>query len=391
MFLYKKPPKGGFFVSSEGKLKDFRGFLTKMQDMNDAFDILYENRKKILYFSLKTVAFQWEIGYNTGKCVNVSIARSFPVMTIKDLSARTGYSVGTVSRVLNEQPNVSEKARKAILDAARECGFQLNTNAQQLKKQHTNAILVVVKDISNQLFARVLEVIQARIARTDHPLFIDYLAVDDNEVLHAQRLIREKKPIGVLFLGGNRENFQHDFDKIDLPCVLVTNSAQDLGFPNLSSVTTDDRRGAYAAIEALVHQGHRRIAVIGGDPARADITRMRFNGCLDAFHDSGVEFDAEADYAAVNYTYSEGYWAALDLLDRQRDFSAMFAMSDTMAIGAIRALQDRGKRVPEDVSVVGFDGLLIGEYTVPRLATVCQDVDALAIHSVHLLLDNIHK
>ena len=205
-------------MSSEGKLKDFGRFLTKMQDMNDAFDILYENRKKILYFSLKTVAFQWEIGYNTGKCVNVSIARSFPVMTIKDLSARTGYSVGTVSRVLNEQPNVREKARKAILDAARECGFQLNTNAQQLKKQHTNAILVVVKDISNQLFARVLEVIQARIARTDHPLFIDYLAVDDNEVLHAQRLIREKKPIGVLFLGGNRENFQHDFDKIDLPC-----------------------------------------------------------------------------------------------------------------------------------------------------------------------------
>ena len=310
-------------------------------------------------------------------------------MTIKDLSARTGYSVGTVSRVLNEQPNVSEKARKAILDAARECGFQLNTNAQQLKKQHTNAILVIVKDISNQLFARLVEVIQARIARTDHPLFIDYLAVDDNEVIHAQRLIREKKPIGVLFLGGRQENFRRDFDKIDLPCVLVTTGAGDLDFPNLSSITSDDRQGAHDAIEALLDRGHRRVAVIGGALDASDITRLRFAGCMDAFQERNIPFDTEADYAAVRYTHADGYRAALDLLDRGRHFSAMFAMSDAMAIGAIRALQDRGKRVPEDVSVMGFDGLLIGEYTVPRLATVCQDVDALAIHSVHMLLDHI--
>ena len=105
-------------------------------------------------------------------------------MTIKDLSARTGYSVGTVSRVLNDQPNVSEKARKAILDAARESGFQLNTNAQQLKKQHTNAILVVVKGISNQLFASMVEAMQARIARTGHPLIVDYMDEEANEVLH---------------------------------------------------------------------------------------------------------------------------------------------------------------------------------------------------------------
>ena len=310
-------------------------------------------------------------------------------MTIKDLSARTGYSVGTVSRVLNDQPNVSEKARKAILKAAQECGFQLNTNAQQLKKQHTNAILVVVKDISNQLFAHLVEVIQARIARTGYPLFIDYLEVDDNEVLQALRLIREKKPIGVLFLGGKQVHFEKDFDKIDLPCVLVTNGAADLSFPNLSSVTSDDRQAAYAAIEALAEMGHRRIGVIGGSRNSSDITHLRLQGCLDAFKAHNIPFDLEHDYAAVRYTYAEGYWAALDLLDRDRRFSAMFAMSDTMAIGAIRALQDRGKRVPEDVSVIGFDGLVIGEYTVPRLATVCQDVDALAICAIRMLLDLI--
>ena len=310
-------------------------------------------------------------------------------MTIKDLSARTGYSVGTVSRVLNDQPNVSEKARKAILEAARECGFQLNANAQQLKKTHTNSILVVVKGISNQLFASLVEAMQARIARTGHPLIVDYMDEENNEVLHAVRLCREKKPLGVLFLGGNQEHFLADFDKIGRPCVLVTNDARDLHFDNLSSVSSDDRQAARAAIDALVELGHRQIAVIGGDPQVSDTTALRFRGCMDAFRAHGIEFDPEQDYEAVRFSYADGYWAARDLLDRGRTFSAIFAMSDAMAIGAIRALQDRGKRVPEDVSVIGFDGLVIGEYTVPRLATVCQDVDALAIHSIHMLLENI--
>ena len=310
-------------------------------------------------------------------------------MTIKDLSARTGYSVGTVSRVLNDQPNVSDKARKAILDAARECGFELNTNAQQLKKQHTNSILVVVKGISNQLFASMVEAMQARIARTGHPLIVDYMDEEANEVHHALRLCREKKPLGVIFLGGNRAHFEADFDKIGRPCVLVTNSAEGLHFDNLSSICSDDRRGAKAAIDALVELGHRNFAVIGGDPAVSDTTRLRFEGCMDAFRDHCIPFDPERDFESVRFSYADGYRAARNLIERDSRFTALFAMSDTMAIGAIRALQDRGRRVPEDVSVVGFDGLTVGEYTVPRLATVCQDVDALAISSIHMLLESI--
>ena len=101
-------------------------------------------------------------------------------MTIKDLSALTGYSVGTVSRVLNNQPNVSEKARSVILEAVRTTGFQLNANAKQLKQQHSNSILVLVKGRSNQLFGALVEALQPRIAETGHPLSVDYL--DENYV-----------------------------------------------------------------------------------------------------------------------------------------------------------------------------------------------------------------
>ena len=310
-------------------------------------------------------------------------------MTIKDLSAQTGYSVGTISRVLNNQPNVSEKARTAILAAAKESGFQLNTNAKQLKQQHSNTILVVVKGTSNELFRNLVEAFQARMTSVAHPLIVDYMDEDDNEVLHALRLCREKKPMGVLFLGGNRQNFLADFDKIGAPCVLVTNSASSMSFPNLSSVSSDDALAARTAIDHLVSLGHRCIAVIGGDRNVSDTTKLRYQGCMEAFRNHSVNFDEELDYESVRFSYADGYKAAQNLVHRGRSFTALFAMSDVMAIGAIRALRDAGLRVPEDVSVMGFDGLTAGEYTVPRLSTIMQDVRQLADRSIEILLENI--
>ena len=310
-------------------------------------------------------------------------------MTIKDLSAQTGYSVGTISRVLNNQPNVSEKARKAILAAAEASGFQLNTNAKQLKQQHSNTILAVVKGTSNQFFAGLVESIQKRLINTTYPLVVDYIDEDDNEVRSAVQLCREKKPRGVLFLGANRQNLEADFGKIDVPCVVVTNSAADLGFPNLSSVASDDRQATRDAIDALVEMGHRKFVVIGGEHRVSGTAGKRYEGCLEAFRANGITFDEEQDYEAVRFSYEEGYRAAENLLDRGRQFTALFAMADVMAIGAIRALTDRGLKVPEDVSVMGFDGLKLADYMVPKLSTVRQDVDALAEANIRILLENI--
>ena len=310
-------------------------------------------------------------------------------MTIKDLSAQTGYSVGTVSRVLNNQPNVSEKARKAIWEAANKSGFQLNENAKQLKQSHSKAILVVVKGTSNELFSSLVEAIQCRMRETDRTLIVDYMDEDSNEVLRALQLCREKKPQGSLFLGGNREHFLADFDKCTVPCVLVTNDASGLSFPNLSSVSSDNIQAARTAIDRLAALGHRQFAVIGGDRDTSDTTRLRYQGCVEAFQAHGIPFDGKLDYETVRFSFEGGYRAAKNLLARERKFTALFAMADIMAIGAIRALRDAGKRVPEDVSVMGFDGLTIGEFTIPKLATICQAVDDLAEHSLQLLLRNI--
>ncbi len=312
-------------------------------------------------------------------------------MTIKDLAARTGYAVGTVSRALNHQPNVSEKARRTILAAAEEAGFQLNVNAKQLKQLHSTAILVVVKGARNELFGELVETIHTLIAGTRYQMVVDYVDEDQDEVSRAVRLCREKKPMGILFLGGNQRSFARQFGDVDVPAVLVTGNASGLTLRNLSSVYTDDRAAAECAVSMLIQMGHRRFAVIGGDRAASDTSRLRFEGCMDAFSAGGIAFDPQRDYQGVRYSYQDGYRATLELLRRKCRFTALFATADVLAIGAVRALREQGLRVPEDVSVMGVDGLPLGDYLVPRLATVSQSVEGLARRSVEILLDSMEK
>ncbi len=312
-------------------------------------------------------------------------------MTIKDLSAKTGYSLGTVSRALNNHPNVSAKARKAILQAAQESNFQINVNAKQLKQLHSTTILVVVKGTQNELFGELVEDVQNLISKTPYQLVIDYTDENNNEVLRGAQLCREKKPLGILFLGGNQKNFAEGFASIDVPCVLVTGDAASLDFPNLSSVSTDDFAAAQQAVETLLALGHRNIAIVGGDDSTSDTSRLRYRGCIQAFESHGLAFDPRYYRSMRHYSYRQGYLATRDLLDKGLPFTAIFAIADVMAIGAIRALQEQGIRVPEAVSVVGVDGLPIGDYLTPQLATVRQNVALMARHSVDILLDNIRS
>ena len=312
-------------------------------------------------------------------------------MTIKDLAAMTGYAVGTVSRALNDHPNVSEKARKAILQAAREQGFQLNVNAKQLKQTSSNTILVMVKGTGNELFGEMLEYIQPIIAKTRYQLVVDYLDEDSNEVTRAIQLCREKKPVGILFLGGHTRNFMADFDKIDIPCVLATSDASGLNFANLSSVTTDDRQAARSAIDTLIDCGHRNIAVIGGDLVNSNVSRLRYEGCMVSFREHGILFEPDRDYQSVRFSYEGGYLATRALLENHRDYTAIFAVSDVMTIGAIRALWEAGKQVPEDISIIGLDGLGLGRYLIPQLSTVRQDFKTIALRSIQILLDCMEK
>lgn len=310
-------------------------------------------------------------------------------MTIKDIAKESGYAVGTVSRVLNNHPNVSEKARKTIMAVVEKHHFKLNSNAKHLKQQASSGIAIIVKGSQNMLFASIVERLQRLLSEKKYASFIYYIGEEENEVEQAERVCLERHPLGILFLGSDLEFFKERFDRLEIPCVLVTNSAAELGFDNLSSVSTDDEAGAQAAVEHLLKLGHRNIGILGGYMEKSHAAHTRYRGCEKAFAKHGRKLEPGRQYRSAFFSMEEGYHAMEQLLEQMPDLTAVFAMADVLAVGAIRAIRDRGLRVPEDVSVMGFDGIELGNYLSPRLTTVRQARERIADRSLEILLSDI--
>ena len=310
-------------------------------------------------------------------------------MTIKDIAKESGYAVGTVSRVLNNHPDVSEKARKTIMAVVEKHHFKLNSNAKHLKQQASSGIAIIVKGSQNMLFASIVERLQRLLSGKKYASFIYYIGEEENEVERAERVCLERHPLGILFLGSDLEFFKERFDRLEIPCVLVTNSAAELGFDNLSSVSTDDEAGAQAAVAHLLKLGHRNIGILGGYMEKSHAAHTRYKGCEKAFAEQGMKLEPGRQYRSAFFSMEEGYHAMEQLFEQMPDLTAVFAMADVLAVGAIRAIRDRGLRVPEDVSVMGFDGIELGNYLSPRLTTVRQARERIADRSLEILLSDI--
>lgn len=311
-------------------------------------------------------------------------------MTIKDIAKESGYAVGTVSRVLNNQPGVSEVARAKIMEVVDKYQFRLNSNAKLLKQQNNNSVAIIIKGHKNMLFAGLVENLQGHIRDKGYTSLVYYIDEDGHEVEQAMQICRDMNPLGVLFLGSNKENFAEKFEYVEAPGVLVTNSADGLGFENLSSVCISDADAAKTAIEYLISLGHKKIGVLGGEMIHSTPAKDRYEGCIAAFSENGIAFDAEQYYESDYFTMEGGYRAMQRLLKKSDDFTAVFAMSDVTAIGAIRAIYEAGKRVPEDISVIGFDGIETGQYIVPKLTTIKQPDEQIAERVVDILLKHMN-
>ena len=310
-------------------------------------------------------------------------------MTIKDIARESGYSISTVSRVLNNRRDVSPEAKARIKEIVSAHNFVPNSNAKHLKQTVSKSISVVVKGTSNMLFASIVEEIQKMVEKTKYTAGVYYIDEDGNEVEQAIKLCRERKPLGILFLGGNPEFFKERFEEVNVPCVLVTNQGKSLDYENLCSVATDDIKAAKCAVDFLIQQGHRRIGILGGDFNSSYTSHQRFLGCAESFKEHNIEFDYDRYYEKARFSYDSAYRAMQRLMEHSPDITAVFAMSDVMAIGAIRALRDLHLQVPDNISVIGFDGITLADYYNPKLATIKQQYKTLAVRSVEILLNSI--
>ena len=300
-------------------------------------------------------------------------------MTIKDIARISGCSVSTISRVINDRPDVRPETKERVLEVMREAGFVPNTNARQLKIQQSRSLVFVVKGTRNIFFSDFLVQLQRAATLYGYNGIVSYLDENANEIEAAEKILREIKPKGMIFLGGSVANFQKGFANISVPSVL--------DFSNLSMVGVDDRAAAYQAVSYLIQQGHRKIAVLGG-PATSYPSMMRRQGAQQAMEDAGIRFEDKL-YGLSNYDFESAYHAMNGLLARRAEFTALFAMSDVIAFGAIRALVSAGLRVPEDVSVIGFDGITMSRYCVPVMTTIVQPSEQIALQSIELLVRQI--
>ena len=308
-------------------------------------------------------------------------------MTIKDIARISGCSVSTISRVINDRPDVRPETKERVLEVMREAGFVPNTNARQLKIQQSRSLVFVVKGTRNIFFSDFLVQLQRAATLYGYNGIVSYLDENANEIEAAEKILREIKPKGMIFLGGSVANFQKGFANISVPSVLATLVSDKLDFSNLSMVGVDDRAAAYQAVSYLIQQGHRKIAVLGG-PATSYPSMMRRQGAQQAMEDAGIRFEDKL-YGLSNYDFESAYHAMNGLLARRAEFTALFAMSDVIAFGAIRALVSAGFRVPEDVSVIGFDGITMSRYCVPVMTTIVQPSEQIALQSIELLVRQI--
>lgn len=308
-------------------------------------------------------------------------------MTIKDIARISGCSVSTISRVINDRPDVRPETKEHVLQIMREVGFVPNTNARQLKIQQSRSVVFVVKGTQNMFFADFLVHLQRVVGLYGYSGIVSYLDENANEMEAAEKILREIKPKGIVFLGGSVEHFRQSFDQITIPAVLATVVSEELSFPNLSMVGVDDHAAAYQAVTSLISLGHRQICVIGG-PATSHPSRMRRLGAQQAMEDNGLAFDPRL-YGLSNYNFESAYNTMNGLLARRAQFTAVFAMSDVIAIGVIRALASAGYKVPDDVSVIGFDGIPMSRFCVPALASMVQPTEEMATRCVELLIRQI--
>lgn len=308
------------------------------------------------------------------------------IYTIKDIARKAGVSVTTVSRVLNHRPDVNKATREKVEKVMAECHFVGNANARGLKQVDGDLVAVIVRGHQNPFLNALTEAILQRAKDLKAAFITEYIDEKADEFQTALRLLHEKRATGFIFVGSRPDERTQAIASLEMPMVFTTVNAAHTQLTHAASVSIDDRAMAREATGVLLSRGHRKIAVFGASRSDGDNLSQRYKGVKDAFMDAGLAFD-ESRYVETRFSLKGAYDCAREFFTEMDDTTAVFAMSDTVAMGVIRALQDMGKRVPDDVSVFGFDGTETGKYFIPRLSTVEQPVAELAEQSVLVLSD----
>ncbi|WP_433944400.1 LacI family DNA-binding transcriptional regulator [Paenibacillus sp. SN-8-1] len=317
-------------------------------------------------------------------------------ITIIDIAKMCGVGVTTVSRAINNHPDINEETKAMIMQVIKENHYVPNNSARNLKRSASKTIAVLIKGITNAFFNRMIQVFEKEIQTKKYSFILQRVDENQDEIEVAIELVKEKRLKGIVFLGGSFLHPREKLNQLTVPFVLSTiGMTEEFDPDEYSYVAVDDFKESYKLVDYLCGLGHKKIAIITAPMDDVSIGKLRYEGYKKALEDHGVELNDQLVLCMKDdiesYSMENGYAVTKELLESKEEFTAIYAVSDSMAIGACKALLEAGKRVPEDYSVAGFDGVDISFYYNPSITTIRQPVEEIAEETIRILFDMIHK
>lgn len=306
--------------------------------------------------------------------------------TIKDVAVKAGVSFTTVSHVLNETRPVNQDTRARVLAAVQELGYSPSAVARSLKTRATMILGALVPNVVNPYFAELTRGMEDHCRAQGYSLFLCNCDDEQERQTRYLQTLMERRVDGLLLASSSdHDAFPQGWSQFGMPMVVVDRQISEL---SADWVGVDHEEGARLAVAHLINLGHRSIACIAG-PVHLEVSQARIKGWRAALAQAGLSADAQA-LQVGDFSVQSGYQAASDILQRVQP-SAVFASNDMMAIGVLRAARERGLAVPEQLSVVGFDGIEASLYTTPALSTVGYPIRKLGEQAAAMLIARIQQ
>lgn len=305
--------------------------------------------------------------------------------TIKDVAKKANVSIATVSRILNGRPGYSLKTKKKVLQVIEELGYHPNAVARGLINNRTHTIGVLFPYLSGSLVTDLLRGIEKAASDRGSSVIVCHTESCEDKTMKYLQLLSEKRVDGVIFTSEVlKEQYYEFINKINVPVVLLSTKSEEFQIPY---VKVDDFKAAYSATEYLIKKGHTRIGMLSGPEKDVIAGKPRIEGFVKAMKDYNIPCDNNNIVVTDGFAFEQGHSGLLDILKLKPDITAIFAASDEIAIGAVSSAYQLGIKVPEDLSIIGYDNINLASLTIPPLTTVHQPFMEMGEIAGNMLLD----
>jgi len=307
-------------------------------------------------------------------------------VTLRKVAEKAGVSVNTASRAINNKSDINEETKKRVLQIAQELGYVQNATAVALRTKKTRTLGVAIADNRNPFYAEVLNGMEMSAREKNYHIILANTQRDYKKEEEAINLLLTKRVDGLLITPvQDRDDDIKNLIDANIPFVIVGRDFENI---EVDAVYNDEVKGGFLATEYLIKKGHKRVALINGflhkSPARG-----RLEGYKKALNKYRIPLD-DSLISVGDINMEDGHERTKQMLEKNIDFTAIFAYNDMMAFGAMQAIKEKGLRIPEDIGLVGYDDIPFSSLISPSLTTIRLKKQELGAESVKLLLSRIN-